>query len=115
MVVPTRPIQQYKEFNAGEFQARMRKALESVATILDVTRSPKQLSDLSHTYDDKYLMAEFVTNTAIAAFFNVLEAIGVNADALCKMWDWSGSRSVTLRFSCSEQCIDDHPQTCPKH
>ena len=58
------------------------KALESVESILDTTRNPVLPEDAEHTYEDKYALAEFVVNSAIASYGNVLNHIGVRDNIL---------------------------------
>jgi len=93
-------------FSMDDTQIRQQiaKALQSVERILANNRVPQIASDVSHTYDDKFLLAEFLTNTSIAAQLNALEALGLNSKALQTMLEWVQSRSVTIRLVANEQC-----------
>jgi hypothetical protein len=55
-------------------------------------------ADVQHEYVDKYLLAEFVTSSAISAFVNTLDTLGINEKQLEQMKDWAKNRSVTLRL-----------------
>ncbi len=57
-----------------------------------------------HKYDDKYALAEFVTNCALAAQFNVLELLGLSDAGIKRLKEWSKQRTVTLRFTAEERC-----------
>ena len=55
-------------------------------------------------YDDKYGLAEFLANTAIAAGHECLAQLGLTAAGMQQLVLWGQSRSVTLRFDASETC-----------
>merc|ERR1712137_795739 len=81
-------------------------ALARIRTILDNARHPRLASDISHSYEDKYSMAEFLTNTSSASLLNALEvSLGCNTKKLQQMKNWCNeNRSVTLRFRSTEKC-----------
>ena len=58
---------QYQTGDESGFRRRVDKALESARRVLDTTREPVLAADVPHEYADKYLLAEFVTNTCLAA------------------------------------------------
>ena len=80
------------------------QTLWTVKTVLANNKNPTYPSDVPHVYDDKFLLAEFVTNGALAAELNALELLGLNAGSLNKLQSWAQKRSVTLRFRATEQC-----------
>ena len=43
----------------------IRKALDDVKLILDKTKSAGKCPDIKHTYNDKYILAEYLTNMSI--------------------------------------------------
>jgi hypothetical protein len=91
-------------FNETGFREKVNKALTVVRKVLDTTRNPQYAADVSHRYDDKYGLAEFLTNTSLAALLNVLSNLGVGAKEFKTMKEWSRTRSVTLRFGGEERC-----------
>mmetsp|Transcript_232 Transcript_232/g.438 ORF Transcript_232/g.438 Transcript_232/m.438 type:complete len:862 (-) Transcript_232:69-2654(-) len=91
-------------FQEDQFRQRMDKALQKVATILENTKNPKLVEDVHHEYDDKYLLAEFLTNISIASMLNLLETLGLTVDGIKKLIEWSKNSSVSLRLSASEKC-----------
>eukprot|EP01122_Echinamoeba_exundans_P006772 TRINITY_DN1971_c0_g2_i1.p1 TRINITY_DN1971_c0_g2~~TRINITY_DN1971_c0_g2_i1.p1 ORF type:complete len:992 (+),score=172.24 TRINITY_DN1971_c0_g2_i1:130-3105(+) len=93
------------------FRRQVDKALASVKTILENERQPQLAADVPHTYSDKYALAEYLTNSALAAQLNVLEALGVTEKILHKLVQWSEKRSVTLRFKAEEKCEFDREET----
>lgn len=98
---------QLSEFDETRFKRQVDAALTRVRTILDTTRQPQYAEDVQHKYDDKYMLAEFMTNAALAAQLNTLELLGLNAKSLQELKEWSDSRSVTLRFASEETCTFD--------
>lgn len=50
-------------FNEFAFRANVDTALVKIKTILDNTRNPQLPAEVAHEYTDKYLLAEFITNT----------------------------------------------------
>jgi len=97
----------YSAFQEDQFRRRVDKALKTVATILDTTRTPRYAEEQDHQYDDKYELANFMTNTAIASYINVLERMGLGAEKLQKLCDavHQEKRSVTLRFAAEDSCV----------
>eukprot|EP00565_Helicotheca_tamesis_P000503 CAMPEP_0185726428 /NCGR_PEP_ID=MMETSP1171-20130828/2414_1 /TAXON_ID=374046 /ORGANISM="Helicotheca tamensis, Strain CCMP826" /LENGTH=970 /DNA_ID=CAMNT_0028394785 /DNA_START=84 /DNA_END=2996 /DNA_ORIENTATION=- len=93
-------------YNEYRFRSQVDSALSKVKTILDTTRTPRYAEDEDHTYGDKFGLAEFLTNTAMAAQANVLERLGMNDESLRKLHSFvsKDKRSVTLRFIASETC-----------
>jgi hypothetical protein len=82
------------------------KALKKVQTIIDITRHPRLAEDEEHVYDDKYALAEFLTNTAVAAQMNALERLGLTPELLQTVSGWvhNDNKSVTLRFQAQDTC-----------
>jgi len=91
-------------YSDSYFRSKVDKALVSVRTILDTTRAPVLPSSLSHQYNDKFGLAEFLANTSVASLLTCLEMVGLNDAKLKRLKEWSGTRSVTLRFNCTETC-----------
>ena len=89
---------------------KIERALERVRTVLHVNRHPQYPADVHHSYDDKYILSNFVTNTTLAAFLNTLELLGLDAAGLDTLLEWVKDRSVTLRFSGEERCVFDRKE-----
>lgn len=98
-------------FNESRFRTKVDKALVGVKRILDNAREPRYAADTNHTYDDKYGLAEFLTNAACAAQLNILEGLGLTEKQLRKLLGWAEKRSVTLRFTGEEKCVYDREET----
>jgi hypothetical protein len=82
--------------------------LGRVRQILDSTRAPQLPANVAHRYDDKFSLAEFLSNAGLAALLNALERVGVDAGALRAMIAWAAQhRSVTLRLQCQQTCTFD--------
>ena len=84
---------------------RVDSALSTVSTILGNARAPTLAeAGSNHTYDDKYLLSEFLTNAAMAAQLNVLEQMGLDSAKLAELQEISTTQSVTLRFALKHTC-----------
>lgn len=96
----------YTAFHASQFQAHVQKALESVERILDVERHPRLAEDVDHQYDDKYALAEFLTNTTIAAEMNIFERMGLSEGKLSHLYNVvkADKRTVTICFQAEDSC-----------
>lgn len=85
-------------FDESRFERQVDAALERVRTILDTSRHPTYPADVAHKYDDKYMLVDFLTNTALATQLTCLELLGLDLKALQQMKKWSTTRTVTLRL-----------------
>jgi hypothetical protein len=85
-------------FSLPAFKARVDAALSTVRTILDNSKQVSYPSEVSHTYEDKYLLVEFLVNSAIAATFNSLFALGLREEGCERLFEWAKTRSVSLRW-----------------
>jgi hypothetical protein len=99
----------YTNYDEFVFRASVDAALARIQSILDTTRHPRLAQDDEQhkNYTDKYLLAEFVTNTAQAAILNVLQAqLGLNHDQLQQVIRWvqDDKKTVTLRFDATDGC-----------
>lgn len=91
-------------YDDSAFKARVDAALRRVRTVLDNTRHPQYPADVPHRYDDKYLLAEFVTRISVASWLQCLEVVGLTAEQLGQLASWAKTRSVTLRLTAHEDC-----------
>lgn len=91
-------------FDQPDFTTRIDAALKRIRTVLDNTRHPQYPADVPHRYDDKYLLAEFVTRVAAAATLQCLEVLGLTAAQVAELREWAKTRAVTLRLTAQEDC-----------
>jgi hypothetical protein len=50
-----------------QFEQGVNRALVAVKRILDTTRTPQLPDQVPHAYADKFLLTEFLCNTALAS------------------------------------------------
>jgi hypothetical protein len=81
------------------FLAQIGAALTVTKQVLHTSRDPRYPHDVPHSYDDKYLLVEYLVNTAVASTLTSLEALGLTPDHLKAVKEWSTTRSVTLRLA----------------
>jgi hypothetical protein len=98
----------YSHFNEQVFRSSVDKALETVKQILEVNRKPLLAEKVDHQYEDKYELAESMTNIAIIAQLNCLEKLGLTPKVLKEI---DQSQNTTLRFKASETCTFLKEQT----
>ena len=100
-----------EEFDEYRFQTKLDAALQRIRTVLDTSRQPQLAADVPHEYADKYELAEFLTNAALASQLTIFEVMGLGEKDVLKLKEWSESRSVTVRFSAEERCTFDREET----
>src|SRR5690242_19034680 len=99
-------------FDEHRFRQQVDAALQRIRTVLETTRAPQYPAEVPHRYDDKYGLAEFLTNTSIAAQLNCLDLLGANDKYLRTLKQWvAQNRSVTLRLKSEERCHFDRETT----
>jgi len=82
------------------------KALQQVQSILGTAKNPRLAEDCPHKYEDKYALAEYVTNSGIAAVLHVLERFGLDSTKLQTLLQWvqDEQKTVTLSFRMEDRC-----------
>ncbi|HRH00808.1 MAG TPA: hypothetical protein PLR99_31415, partial [Polyangiaceae bacterium] len=93
-----------QRYDEQQFKARIDAALGRIRTLLENTRSPQYAADVPHSYDDKYLLAEHVTQVSVAALLQCLEVAGLSEEGCATLRQWAEKRSVTLRLEAKEEC-----------
>jgi hypothetical protein len=91
-------------YDVRELESRVEAAMRRVRAVLDRNRNPQLPSEVSHRYEDKYLLAEVLTRVGAASMVQSLEVLGLDAEPLAKLRDWARTRTVTLRFVAREDC-----------
>jgi hypothetical protein len=96
----------FGSFDEYDFKRRVQEAIEVTKRVLDLNKNPKLPSSVPHKYEDKYILAETLTNVAAAAHLNCLTTVGLTDKQLCELVQWVGEErsSVTLRLQSEEQC-----------
>src|SRR4051812_42367785 len=86
-------------YDEARMNMQFSAALATVKQILNTTRHPQFAMDVPHVYQDKYSLAEYLTNTALAAEINALSAMGLNSAKMAKMHDWAANnQAVSVGF-----------------
>lgn len=84
---------------------KIQNAMARVRQIISTEKNPQLASSVDHTYEDKYLLAEFLVNMTLASEITSLCSLGLAGAQLdtLKAWQAEG-RTVTLRFHADEAC-----------
>eukprot|EP01065_Artemidia_motanka_P051880 TRINITY_DN921_c0_g1_i2.p1 TRINITY_DN921_c0_g1~~TRINITY_DN921_c0_g1_i2.p1 ORF type:complete len:882 (+),score=165.88 TRINITY_DN921_c0_g1_i2:64-2709(+) len=97
------------------FRCRMDNALKVVAKVLSAERVPRHPADVSHTYADKFLIAELSTRSAVASLDMVLRRVCTHTP-----WDSTATdlrravqsaMAVTMRFAATTKCAFKESKT----
>jgi hypothetical protein len=92
-------------FDEQRFRDQVNAALAKVRTVLETNRRPVLAApEVSHSYDDKYLLAEYLTVSSIAGVLNLFSLLGITTEQYQTLVSWAQTRTVTLDFSRSETC-----------
>src|SRR3990167_362268 len=93
------------QYNESRFKTQVAEATESIKRILPQGRKLKYIGEVDHTYADKFLLAEYLANSTLAALLNCFEQLGINEENLKKIQEWvKSNKTVTIRFSGDEKC-----------
>ena len=96
-----------RPYDASRFEARLDSCVRRLQQLLEHERVGQlaPLHETRHTWDDKYLQANYLGSVALSALINALELLGVQPTTMRQMLDWSAARrAVTLRFQATENC-----------
>jgi hypothetical protein len=91
-------------FNENAFRKRVDACLKRVSLILEANRVLGTPDEVSHKYEDKYLLAVQLTNMTCASVLNCLAGIGVTMEHLKQLHAWSTERDVSLCMESTEKC-----------
>jgi hypothetical protein len=100
-IVPSAPL---PPFNGEEFEARVNETVAGLKKILAQNKNPQIASSVPHAYEDKFLLAAFVTSALLAAEITALSNLGLRKETLTKTHQWAKTRPVTLEFKITENC-----------
>ena len=92
--------------NDRKMREKVDACLKQAALILDSHRASalKSADRISHRYDDKYMLAEFLTKTAAACHLNILSEMGLDGVKLKMLCEWVSFKEVSVRFDAEERC-----------
>jgi len=92
------------DWQVAQFEHRLGRAIEQVRVVLDTAKASCFADHVHHQYEDKYLLAEFLTNAAAASQLNGLAILGLNAERVLKLRGWAEGSAVSLRLRAEERC-----------
>jgi len=96
----------YTAYQEQRFRESVNNALKEVKTILDSSLHPRLAEDVDHVYNDKYVLAEFLTNVSFASEWQVFDAMGLDHEKRKTVASWVSSDrlNVRLRFQAHDSC-----------
>lgn len=100
---------QLNDFDEFKFKSHLDNSIEAIKKILDETAHGKieSAENVSHQYADKYSLAEYLTNSTLAASLHVFSLLGFNDSNMREMIKWNDQegKSVSLRVIIEEKCV----------
>ena len=95
-------------FSSHEFPACVHEAVRQTKQFLHDSKFPvyKTAPEVSHVYEDKYLLSEFLTRNAAAASLNVFRLLGMQSE-LQTLTNWANN-SVSIHFTARRECELNH-------
>jgi len=96
-------------FNFTESAVRLRveNCLKTVSNILDTNKAQavKSVGNVAHNYDDKYLLADYVTRMSIECVIGALNVLCGLTPSIATLQGWSSQhRPVSLKFEQRQKC-----------
>ena len=83
-------------FDEASFNEAVNNTLSEMRLILQNEKERKTANLVGHAYDDKYLLAELLVNSAVAGTANLLSFFGVDDAHLAKLQGWAKSKIHVL-------------------
>jgi hypothetical protein len=87
---------------------KVQKCLEKMSLLLGTNKAATfaTADHVQHRYEDKYLLAEYLTNTSAACYLNALTHLGLSAahQSVLQQWALNPTKDISLRFSKTEEC-----------
>lgn len=94
--------------NERIFHQQVSSALDAVRSLLESSKSPRRIldpSNVDHQYSDKYTLAEYLVNVAVAASVNAFDRLGIDEGMMLRLRQQAqDGNSIQLRFSANEAC-----------
>ncbi len=91
-------------FNEFEFITRLNSALDRARQILANTTNIDCVANVPHTYESKFDLAEFITNSALTTLLNIFESMELHTAHLAQLKGWSKDNNIMLNFKSEESC-----------
>jgi hypothetical protein len=91
-------------FNDRVFRRRVDCCLERTREVLHRTKQLTTPEEVAHSYTDKYLIADYLGNSAIICYLNCLTKLGLSKADLSLLVSWGRSRDISLRLVVDNRC-----------
>eukprot|EP01038_Epipyxis_sp_PR26KG_P016971 gene16971-23308_t len=94
----------------NDFRARVAESISRVQQLLQDhkltgTNSTSTLENVSHHYDDKYILSEMLTRTMVASILNTLWFLDLNISNAVVINNWRiDGKAITLQLKASSNC-----------
>jgi len=96
-----------RPYSDSRFKQQVASALKTVEQVLHINKHPRLPGDVNHNYIDKFQVVELLGSIALASTINSLEYLGLSAESLQKLKQWSSNQQITLRLKSEEKCVFD--------
>jgi hypothetical protein len=86
------------------FRSKLDRAVTKAREVLHDAQRPVAAANGDHTYDDKFLLAEYLTRTATTALLTPLQELGLDSKALSSLKALNASETVYLALEREHSC-----------
>ena len=86
------------------FLDKVKEAIKRIQSVLSDSKSISLASEKPHRYDDKYLLASSLTNSALFSYKLCLNELGCDESHFEALLNCSQTECISLRFRSSESC-----------
>ena len=96
----------YNNYNDHVFRNKLDICLEKIKLLLEANKSNliQPANDVEHRYEDKYLLANYLTNITLSSILNTFSHLGLTSQVLQTLQEWSKQKEVSIRFEAIEKC-----------
>jgi hypothetical protein len=91
-------------FNEQVLRKKVSNCMSIATQVLERNKHLNTPDNVSHRYEDKYLVAEYLANAGIVSYLNCLVKLGVSPEQLGQLLDWASTQAVTLLFKVVDKC-----------
>ncbi len=92
-------------FDENRFHAKLNVAIIDIRRILENHKIACYPEDVSHRFEDKFLLAELISRSTLTALIHCLCGMGLTKEEdITKLLELSKTRNIVFRFRAEEKC-----------
>lgn len=95
----------FEDFNEIEFTNKVDASLLQVKKLLSLNKTIGLIGDTSHSYQDKFIVTNNVTNAMLSSCLLLFEELGFTSESIQALCLQAQASHVSLRFESKETCV----------